>query len=77
MNDEIKVEGGQVLVTTSFDVETYRADLLSKKEVAENAVNDSNGIISQEEAKRDSNQAIVDDCDAKLAKLPAVEDNQA
>ena len=77
MNDEIKVEGGQVLVTTSFDVETYRADLLSKKEVAENAVNDSNSIIANEEAKKKISQDIVDDCDAKLAQLPAVEDNQA
>ena len=77
MNDEIKVEGGQVLVTTSFDVETYRADLLSKKEVAENAVNDSNSIIANEEAKKKISQDTVDDCEAKLAKLPAVEDNQA
>lgn len=71
--DEIKVENGQVLVTTSIDLEEFRQGILGDRERAVNAVNDANGVIAHQQEVVAINQAIIDSCDAKLDKLPEVE----
>lgn len=74
--DNIEVVDGQVIISPApitVDLESYRADLLAKKEQAQSMINNATADLASITA---NNQPIIDDCDAKLAKLPQVEVNE-